>query len=1203
MSSTPKNKNSKPTTPPKTLGWSQALFGSTWLSSKKTSHVDSSTGSTASKASLRPSPKPFQNLEGFNAVHSPDQGASKAFTTVSDGAGVSTAVSALPIQQSGRGTQTSTAVPSKSPWKASPMGAANGARFSVGNLKPSSLRAGPTRCNNRNNFTISTTARVEPVNRVRRRNKYKTSGIFQVRRNNRGHKTPIDKVQMNKLLLNARPAIEAPRQKIESDRNFRTAFANRKCRPGVRLHPSDKGRLNGRLPIQQQAGDASTRFLSNGKRNAERDDDQETIEAASTRKKRRVNFGGEENNVTMPIENLVSTPAKDSRSRSSKRKATPYKVGEVGIDEDDDNDGEDMKMASSSNRKLLKIKRSPSSKKSDPKSGANNVERPQDFPVMLGTNTVIGGDLSSWSTSEELESSITIKSNMIIPDNFMTNFPPAPAAILSDCTSKGLPQFQQKPLFVGEKKDRTVRDDDDDETGQDAKRSRAATWNCKTCGMDNDDDETHCQVLVDNGKGGKKKCGEGRTCEVKLGWGSMFEHLTKGKVKCEACSVLNDKSATHCVSCEAPLSSAKSSTGTNDESSALASTAKVTKPSALGGSNGSEGFSFGGGATAGYISSTGFSFGNSAAAGTAAAPSSSISSSKITTGGFTFGAPAPSASSSTASSTTASGGFQFGSSSAPSATTKTSATIGGFQFGAPVKEISPSATSTAAQSSPPPPTSSDAAPKPFTFGSSSVAPAPSPSPNVGVTAVPTPLTGTNSGAQLFGNFATSSTPGSSSAQAPKFSFGTNKDTSSTSNQETVKVSTTEPASTTKDNKPGAPAFSFGSSSATASTTAQTTTPGFSFGSSSAKTSAAPTDSAANATFSFGANAGSSTGSSSAVMPSLGSVATEGIDDRSSKKKRRGGFVSNTVSSSQPNISFGSKTSSEVPALDPASTQAGASAPFLFGNPSTNPTKDNSSIPASGFVSSIVPLSFGNTSNNSLAASGTPAPTPALTFGSTPAPAAPLSFGSTPAPALTPAAPFSFGSTMAPAPVAPAFGSTVPAPAAPMSFGSTLAAGPSSGFGSTPAPSNAMHFGSATPAQSSTTFGSTSAAAPGFGAPAPMAFGSSTPAHAPVPFGSTPAVPPQPFGNNAASTFNNTATTFGTAQPTAGAAPLAFGGPAPPAQAPGGFGVGGFGQQTPQQQPPAPPNAGFSLGTGGGGPRGRTPGKGRRIVRARRPGGR
>ena len=97
-----------------------------------------------------------------------------------------------------------------------------------------------------------------------------------------------------------------------------------------------------------------------------------------------------------------------------------------------------------------------------------------------------------------------------------------------------------------------MQDDcDDDETGRDSKRARAATWNCKTCGKDNDDDETHCQVLVDNGKGRKRKCGEGRNCEVKLGWGNAFDHVFKDKVKCNACNVLNNtKLGTKCVSCD-----------------------------------------------------------------------------------------------------------------------------------------------------------------------------------------------------------------------------------------------------------------------------------------------------------------------------------------------------------------------------------------------------------------------------------------------------------------------------------------------------------------------------------------------------------------------------------------------------------------------------------------------------------------------------
>jgi len=1183
MSSTPKNKNSKPMTPPKTLGWSQALFGSTWLSGKKMSHVDSSTDSTASKsqkAQQRPSPKPFQNLEGFNTVHSPDQGSSKAFATAANGIEASTAASAHLIQQhsaSGGGTQTSTAVPSKSPWKASSMGAANGVSFSVGNLKPGSSRAGTTRGNG-SKYTAPTSTWVVPADRskVRHRNKYKTSGVFAVRRNNGRRNTPIDKAQMNVLLLNARSEIEAPSQKIESDRNFRNAFTNRTCRPGARLHPSDKGRLNGRLPNQQQPDNANTRFLSNGKRDIELDDGQTTIEAASTRKKRRVNFGCEENNVTMPIEYLVSTPVKAVESRPSKRKATPYKtIIHTNDDIDDDNNEEDQKIAPASTRKLLKVKRSPSSKKSDPKSGASNVERPEDFPVISGTNVVT--DFSSWSTPEERESSTPIKSNMIISDNFMDNYPPTAAAIISNFMPQGRPQFQQHPLFKGEKKDRAVLDDDYDETRSDKKRFKAETWKCEECGGDNEDDETHCQLMVDK-DGEKKRCLEGRSCKVKLGWGDRFESLTEGKVKCENCKVWNKKSETDCVSCQAPLPCQKGSTSKNSHNSALTSIAKASELPALGGSIGSQGFSFGGGATTGKKSSTGFSFGNSAVAGTSAAPSSSTSSSTITTGGFKFGASAAS------SSTATNGGFQFGPTAKVKSPSVTTTSAGGFQFGSPAKPKSPSVTSTAVRASS------------------------SPSPNAGVTAAPTPLTGTNSGAQLFGNFAASSTPGSSSTQAPKFSFGTKKDINPISEQ----VSTTESAQESKsvdgDNKSGV-----GFPSVTTK---------------------------------------DNDGSSSVAMPSLESVATEG-----SKKKRRSGDDSNTASSSQPKMSFGSKPSTEAPAASllsggaptSASTSVGAPAPFVFGMPSTNSTtEDSSSIDASGFGSSTVPSSFGNTSNTSLTASGTLTAAPAPNFGSTPAPAAPLSFGSTPAahtpaaplafgstpaahtpaahvafgstpaappsaapfsfgstpaPAPAPAAPFSFGSTLAPAPAALAFGSAAPAPAAPVPFGTTPAPGPTSGFGSTPIPSNAMTFGSATPAQSSTTFGSTPAVVPGqFGAPAPMPFGSSAPAPAPISFG-TPAALPQPFGNNNATTFNNTATTFGTAQPTAGAAPMTFGGTAPLAQnpAPSGFGGGGFGQQTTQQQAPAPPNAGFSLGSGGGAPRGRTPGRGRRMIRARRPG--
>jgi len=214
---------------------------------------------------------------------------------------------------------------------------------------------------------------------------------------------------------------------------------------------------------------------------------------------------------------------------------------------------------------------------------------------------------SQKSTPEERESSTPIKSNMIISDNY----PPTAAAIISNFMPKGRPQFQQQPLFKGEKKDRTVPDDDNDETTSDKKRLKADTWKCEKCGGDNKDDETHCQLMVDK-DGEKKRCLEGRSCKVKSEWGACFERFesTEGKVNCEICRVSNKKSDTICFSCQTPLPSQKGSTSKNSHNSALTSIAKAAELPALGGSIGSQGFSFGGGATTGKKSSTGFSFGN-----------------------------------------------------------------------------------------------------------------------------------------------------------------------------------------------------------------------------------------------------------------------------------------------------------------------------------------------------------------------------------------------------------------------------------------------------------------------------------------------------------------------------------------------------------------------------------------------------------------
>ncbi len=1156
MSSTPTNQDSKPMSPPKTMGWGKALFGGGWLSSKKPSNVASSTGSTASKSkNPHRSPKPLHDLDGFNTMHSPEQ---SMLSPVNNNTGVSTAASSLPLQQLPKKT------PSKSPWTSS-----KAPQFSVGNLKPTASRIGTTRTN-RTSFNVSASSRVAPANRPRRRNTYKTSGVFQVRRNNRGKKAPIDKAQMNVFLMNSRPAIEAPSQKKESDKNFRTAF-KKKVKPGARLYPSNGGR--GRLPNQERTGSDTTKFLTNGKRNLDSEDDKETVENKTISKKRRVNFGIEEKNATaMPIENFVSTPAKDLGSKfSSKRKATPFKPAMQPVNGIDENE-KDQEMAPASDRRIRKVRRSPPSKK--PEMGFSEMPK-----------VSLNGD--SWV--EEEESYPMRKSSMMIDSNFMTGFNPK-EAVTSDSMPNGLPQFEQKPLFVGEKQDRAVPDDDDDsEDEMEPKRTKTAASSNEKLGAS--------------------------------AWGDTFKHLYAGKIRCDACGVYNEKSATKCVSCEASLSSA----GSDKKSEP----AKASKP-AVSGSIGSSGFSFGGGGSlvAPAPSSTvgafkfsaapaaspapaagGFKFG----ASTAAAPSPGA-------GGFKFGGSSTNtAKEPSATATSSSGGFTFGASatskssssttksSAPSGEAESSSTTGGFQFGGAAKSKSPTASASSSSapsggfkfgSSEKPKTSktTDSAPassKPkFSFGSSSAAPASSSSSKTGEA----PTASAPSASGLFGNFAASSSS-SSSTPAPKFKFGASTDTNSVAKRGAAEVSTTEPAQKrknmggdngggfsfgsssekNKESKQDVSSFSFGSSAPTA-TTAKAPTPGFSFGSSSDTTAAAPADSSAAPKFSFGA------GPSSTAAPSLGSIPT---DDGSTKKKRRSRDDDNTASSSQPTMSFGSKPSSEAPS-------AGAPAPFSFGKSSTADTPAPAPAPMFGSTPAPAPaaqvpsFSFGSTPAPA-AAAATPA-APSFSFGSTPTPAPAqtpaatpsFQFGATttPAPPAPAPAPFSFGA----APPAPGFGSTAPAPA-PMAFGSTPSAAPNTGFGSTPAPS--MNFGSTTPAPS-TTFGSTPAAPPAFGAPAGgMNFGSSTPAAAPVPFGSAAA--PVPFGSTPAAPqpFGSSATTFGSSQAAA------------PPMAPGGFGGGGFGATTPQ--PPAPQGGGFSLGTGGGSSR--TPGRGRsgrRIVRARRP---
>lgn len=460
-------------------------------------------------------------------------------------------------------------------------------------------------------------------------------------------------------------------------------------------------------------------------------------------------------------------------------------------------------------------------------------------------------------------------------------------------------------------------------------------------------------------------------------------------------------------------------------------------------------------------------------------------------------------------------------------------------------------------------------------------------------------------------------------------------------------------------------MAFGSSSAgDAGSSGGTSAPVFNFGGSSTSGSSVP--------FKFGAGAATSN-EKNAVQAGQSlqtSVNSTAISDSSSKL----GNVSTAPAAS--NLFGGTGTSSTPPAASgkfsfggaptfgstPAavdSTPAATPAGPAFG--ATPKEFSSAQTPAPAFGSTSV-QSFGSaqaSTQPSFGASSTPGPAaPALgatqasappTFGSTPAHAAsaPM-FGSTSAQA--PAAP-TFGSTPAQPPAPPAFGSASAQAPAPPAFGSTSAQTPAFGstpahssaapaFGTTPGPTPGAPFGStsaqtpaapafgsavtpgapafgATPGQANAPFGSAPAApfgavpapapfgaapgAPSFGqAPAPAPFGGGFGnASAPAPFGgnsfsSTPA--PAPFGGSfggapapAATGFGGT---FGSAQPPVATGPGGFGSGAQPSFG-GGAANGGVGAPQGEVQ--------FSLGTGGG-QSSKTPGR-RRIVRAKRPGSR
>jgi hypothetical protein len=283
--------------------------------------------------------------------------------------------------------------------------------------------------------------------------------------------------------------------------------------------------------------------------------------------------------------------------------------------------------------------------------------------------------------------------------------------------------------------------------------------------------------------------------------------------------------------------------------------------------------------------------------------------------------------------------------------------------------------------------------------------------------------------------------------------------------------------------------------------------------------------------------------------------------------------SSTFGTSQASFSFGSS----------GATSASISGPFGQG-PSPAPAPSSGSNLFGNSTSAPGPPLFNSTSSSA--------------FGSTPASSnAVPPFGANPTPGV-PATQFGSGNNNA----GPNFGSSAPSSTANPPFGSSNAS-----FGSA-APALATSFGStATPGAASSGFGSTPAPAGPFGA------------QGAPPFGSAPA-PAAPFANTGQSAGPSAFGGFGStsqapAQFGGAPAPAAFG--QPQANPPGGFGQpggafgsgGGFGQQA-APLPPQPQPGGFAGGApgvfsiGSSGPAQGNSGRprGRRIVKARRPGG-
>ena len=414
----------------------------------------------------------------------------------------------------------------------------------------------------------------------------------------------------------------------------------------------------------------------------------------------------------------------------------------------------------------------------------------------------------------------------------------------------------------------------------------------------------------------------------------------------------------------------------------------------------------------------------------------------------------------------------------------------------------------------------------------------------------------------------------------------------------------------KDNEPAPGGFTFGApkvddkeknepatvgftlaaqpSSATEKKKESAPKPSFTFGSTPApvpvSTVDSKTDSAPKSVFSFGSTPATKANEGAADAPktafSFGSIPAAEKKDSAPVPPMAFGSLPSSKDGNDRKKKRSSDVAGDIAQPSPASTPA-----FSFGSATAQPSSVTESKPSFSFgssgastVSVAVPAADSKPSFTFGAGGASAAPAadnkPSFTFGSGGA-----SISTVPPPAAS--SQFAFGSS------APAATQLVPAqPVAPsgsFAFGSTPAAAPAAAapfaFGGAAAPPQPVQFGAPAPAASG-----------GFGfgqqqAPAAPAFGFAAPVPAaPAQFGAP--IAPAQFGGPVAPAAP---AQFGA--PVAPTAPAQFGAPAAPAQ----FGGGGFGQPT------APPmgGGGFSIGKSGGG---KQQGRGRRIIRAKRPPG-